>query len=350
MANDKEAGTTGEQPDFGCSTRDGDLAVLLQPAALFDDQWQVQAWGLRPTSNREPNGAPVRPEDHPRTTTYNQRPFAVRSLDLMGWPSDIPYSWGGSGYGNQDDQHRSDNLLLAMFQLRRDPAVGSVIADQLAMDQLRIWPPANAPIASPRDWGRTLLAWGGYSACGFEGARELQLQSLGLLDQNASFRRIAQDGAHTVRVLADNEAKYGYNDSSNQPVRCWLPWQEGIAVAGLWACWRQTGDQRAHDLAVTVSETIVRHGFSNMSGQWRCAYACRWRTDDPGAPLPDEVYPLDGPTPDHYGYPIQRWCLGAVRIAQANSADEGVRVRAAAELAAFPVIDWADAAWRAVRP
>jgi len=355
LANFKEAGTTGEQPDFGCCSRDGDPAVLLQPGAVFDALWQVQAWGLRPTSNREIDGRPVRAADHPRMVTYGQRPDVRLGQDLVGWDRVLPYYLPGSGYTGQDDQHRSDNLLVAMFQLTRNPAVGSVIADHLELDTRRYWSPDNAPIASPRDWGRTLLAWGAYSACGFEGARPLMLRSLGLLDQNASFRRIPQDSAHTVRVFSDNEGKYGWlipggTDPERDMVRSWNPWQEGICVEGEWAAWLQTGDTRARDAAITVAETIVRHAFSNASGQWRMAYACRWRTDDPGAPLPDEIYPIDGPTLDHYGYPIQRWCLGAVRIAQVNSTDEGVRARAAAELAAFPVVDWADAAWRAVRP
>lgn len=357
LANPKEAGTTGEQPDFGCCSRDGDVATLLQPAALFDDLWQVQAWGLRPTSNREPSGAPVTAAAHPNCITYGQRPHvAIHPSDEMGWADPLPYFLPGSGYGNQDDQHRSDNLLVGTFLCTRSPLLGSVIADHLELDQLRIWPPANAPIASPRDWGRTLLAWGGASACGFQGARPLMLRSLGLLHDNASFRHIPQDAQHTVRVLSDGESKYGWKDANGQDIRAVACFQEGIAAIGLEAAYRQTGDARARNLAVTVGETLTRHAFfQDAGGHWLCCYAIRWRTDDPGAPLPPSAY--WAPTPqqgddankDVFVYGIQRWELGAVQLAQSYSADAGVRDRAATIIAAYPIVDWSDAAWRAIR-
>lgn len=347
----KEAGTTGEQADFGCMR--GELAaVMLEPWSVHDMRYQVQSWGLRPTSNREPDGRPVVAGQHQRLTTYNQRPDSRLGQDLLGWPRDVPYAWPGSGYGTADDQHRTDNLLVACWLTTRDPAVGSVISDLLEMDLARYWPPLGAPIASPRDWGRTELAWSHYAACGFTRAKELLARSLEHVLAGAALNRTPNDVTHTVRVLADNEQKYGWTDGSGQLIRCWLPWQEGIAAIGLWGAWKQLGDSRARDLAVAISETIVRHGFfTDAQGRWWTCYAVRWRTDDPGVPLPLALYqPGEGSNGDVFTYGIERWMLGAVRLAALHSADEQVRSRANALLLAFPVKDWADSCWRAIGP
>lgn len=359
----KEAGTTGEHPDYGCCSG-GDAVVLLSPAAIHDYRWQVQAWGLRPTSNRESDGRPIRAADHPTMVIYNQRPEArVGSQDVLGWPREIPYQWPGSGFGSVDDQHRSDNLLVATFQLTRDPCIRSWIQDLLELEQRRYWPPEGAPISSPRDWGRTQLAWAHYAACGFPEARGLLLRSLAAVDAGAALRRIPQDAAHTVRTLSDNESKYGWvelmppvepGQPTPQPVmiRSWNPWQEGLAIPGLWACWRQTGDDRARTLAITDSETLVRHAFyQDAAGNWFTAYSVRWRIDDPGAPLPASSYwPAEGPNLDVFTYPCQNNMMGAVRIAEAYSADDAVKAKARAILSRWPVRSWEDAVFRAVRP
>lgn len=104
-------------------------------------------------------------------------------------------------------------------------------------------------------------------------------------------------------------------------------------------------------MAITISETIVRHSFYEHSGRWWTAYAVRWREDDPGAPLPPSSYwPAEGPNLDVYTYGIQRWMLGSVRLVQAHSEDPSLRERAARILAAFPSVDWADARWLAIGP
>jgi len=347
----KNAGQTGPADDFGC-TEGEEAVVQLKPWAIYDYDYQVDEWALRPTSNRERSGAPIQAVSHPNTKTYNQRPDERFSFgDMLGWTIPVPYGYEqqGSGHTTQDDQHRADALLCAQRKLDFDPVTDAIIDDLIELDALRFRYPVGAPIGAPRDWGRTLLAWSNYLACGKAKARPLIDASLNALWAGASYKRIPQDAAHTVRVLSDGGGKYGWVDSNGNAIRAWVCWEECIAAIGLWAAWLQTGDERAQQMAITISETVVRHAFSKASGQWRAAYSVRWRTDDPGMPVPDEAFPVDGPTADHFGYPMQQWMLGSVRLAEAHSQDAAVRARATELLATFPIVNWDDASWRAMK-
>jgi hypothetical protein len=166
----------------------------------------------------------------------------------------------------------------------------------------------------------------------------------------AAFRTIADDETHTVHPLSSNESKYGWTQDGKL-IRCWLPWQESIAIMGFYAA-RMVGIDVPDDLILKPARTIANHGiYRDVQGRWRVCYAVRWRTDDAGAPLPDSSYPaLGGHNSDVWAKDVNPWwVLPAIKILQRLAPDDPVSTRVSEILDWFgPPKDWTAARWMAV--
>lgn len=259
------SGTTGDQPDFGAIRAEHvrlDTAAP-EPWAIYDLWWSVQAWMLRTYANREVTGAPVTRAAHPRTVLYNLRPDErIGTADMLGWPN--PVGWV-SGYVTSDSQHRSDNLLFAMWELTRSPSIEDTIRDILTLQsmELRREPGLYSGVGSPRGWGRPLVSLcHAASIPRFRAAAEPLVRQMVADMWRARAYGGYQDGTDgQVLVLSDAEAKYGWLDTEGRLIRAWLGWQESIALLGLFGAWQQFAIPEARQMILDVAPTIARWAF-----------------------------------------------------------------------------------------
>jgi len=343
-AQPPNSGQTGEQPDFGASRCD--LVVTMEePWALWQYRFCVQAWMLRPYANKEPDGSPMNASLH-NTTLYQLRPDERFSRnDMLGWP--IPVGWVG-GYTTSDDQHRSDNMLLGMYALTRDPSIRRTINDIIELQKLEMpWTIGYMP--TPRGVGRVLQSLAHMYTLGFNDVLPIINRYVNAVWDNASFNKLPAGEDRTVRVLRDSGSKYGWLDSNGNAIRAWVCWEEAIASMGLWAVWQATGNTRARDISLILAETVANHAFFKTNeGQWRACYAVRWDPNNPGIPFPENSY-LTATNDDVYVYSMQRWMLPSLKILSRWTEDEALKSRCDEVITYFgPPQNVNDAAWWAV--
>lgn len=342
------SGQTGEQADFGIARCEHALPMWA-PWALWDLRYHVQAWKLRPYHNKEVDGSRVLAARHPNARTYNLRPDGRFSrADMLGWPD--PVGWI-SGYTTSDSQHRSDAMLFGLYLLTRSPSLRATILDLIELEKMAYGrgtlPAPGSGLGAPRGWGRVLHSrlWG--LSAGFSEFEPLVREMVTAAAVAASYT--ALDAAQTVQVLSSGEEKYGWKTATGETIRCWLPWQESIAIIGFAGAWRMLAIPEARTLALTASKTIARHGFFKVGDQWYTAYGVRWRTDAPGEPLPDSAYNLTSPNYDVFVYGMHRWTLPAVRVLLSlePTAPEAARAREIQTFFGAPK-SWDDACWWAL--
>jgi hypothetical protein len=355
-AQPPNSGQTGSQPDFGASR--GELVVTSKQAwALWDYRFSVQAWMLRPYAHKEADGSPVQAKNHPGVKLWNMSIDTRFGTDLLGWPNPIPYNefWTGS-----DGQHRTDNLLFAMWLLTRDPSIKATIDDlvQCSLMELKLWTHYDSTrwtsIETPRGWGRPLLSYAHLVSLGYTEILPLLNEMVSTMDRYASMRFIPQTPEHTVRTLSNSGFKYGWVDINGTMIRAWVCWEETIAAMGLYAAYRVTGNLKALELALTIAETTVRHAFFKApDNRWYACYCVRWDTANPGKPLPDSAYRLtatEAENKDLVVYGMQQWMLPALRILLKEKPASPVAARAKEIVTFFGSrpYDYNDSAWWAV--
>lgn len=325
--------TTGQQADFGAVR--GEHAVVMQaPWAIHDLLFSVEAWALRCYAHREANGSPMQHVMHPGLQTTSMRVDSRFGSDMLGWPAPVPYF---QNWNTSDNEHRSDNLLWAMWMLTRDPSIKRTIEDMLelqAADLLHLGP--------PRAMGRVLLSLSHAHACGFEAKASKQLRkAIEMAWQLADYRR--QTPGQPVKAWSTHEWKYGWLNSDGSPIVSHLPWQESILAIGLAAAYRVTGDQRLLEMIKVICKTIADYGFFKENGAWHCCYAVRWSPD--GQPMPVTSYTTRLPNYDVFVYdPMAQWTLPALQLLVQIEP----HARASEILAAYPINTWDDSCWRAV--
>jgi hypothetical protein len=353
FAQPPNSGQTGEQPDFGASKCE--LAVSLkQPWALWDYRFSVQAWMLRPYSHKDKHGEQILASDHPDAKLYN---LAVDSRfsdkDMLGFPNPIPYNefWTGS-----DSQHRSDNLLLGLYALTRDPSIKATILGLIECQKMEVRPwrmfPPQGSIESPRGWGRPLIAMAHLVSLGFDEVGEYMMDMVETMYKNAALRGLPNDKLHTVRTLSRWGQKYGWTDGSGKPITAWVCWEEAIAVMGLWAAYKVSGSAHARELALDIARTIAKHGFFKASdSNWYSCYCVKFNEADYGIPLPDSSYNLDPNSKEVVVYGMHRWMLPALRLLVANITTSDPDFNRATNIINFfgsQPADFADSGWWAV--
>lgn len=307
------SGQTGEQADFGVARAEHAM-MMLEPWAIHDLRYHVQAWKLRPYANKEVDGSPVRAINHPNTKTYNLRPDErFSSRDMLGWPN--PVGWI-SGWLTSDSQHRSDNLLFDLYSLTRCHSLEMTIRDIIELERMAYdpgEPNLGVGLGAPRGWGRVLFSWCKGYKVGFAEFEPMIRKMVSNAYRAASFRKLSTNAK--VRVLSDGEEKYGwFKEGTTTPIRCWLPWQESIAVIGFYAAWKVLGIPEAKELVLAAAKTITSYGFYKEGNEWLTAYGVRWREDALGEPLPATSYTSRNPNYDVYTYGMHRWTLPAVKI------------------------------------
>tara|TARA_R110000868_G_scaffold13711_1_gene63531 strand:- start:7694 stop:9727 length:2034 start_codon:yes stop_codon:yes gene_type:complete len=319
-AQPNNSGRTGAQKDFGATNL---YAVLAgnQAWAIWEYRFNAQAWKLRPYGHREITGNPVKAADHPKFHNYDMRPDPrFCQGDMLGWPNPVPYfeNWGGS-----DNQHRSDNLLIDLYRVTKDPSLKRVLDDLVEVQKMELdittyYP--NGPVGSPRGWGRPLMSVCKLYSLGYTDLLPLINKWVDYLYVHASMTNLPKDSTRSVKVLSDAGSKYGWLYPNGTSVRAWICWEESIAGMGLWAAYKATGNIRARELALEIGRTICKHGFfkAKEDGRWYSAYAVRWDADNPGIPMPDTSYNLNPANTDVYVYGMHDWMIPSLRILLKN--------------------------------
>ena len=280
----RESGTTGEQPDFGVAS---DLAVVtMEPWEIHDALWQCQSYVQRPTSNREPGGAPMQAQAHPNAELHNQRPdLSYGQADRLGWPGINQVQWIPSPattlWTTSDDQHRADNLLHATYLLTRDPALSQLIGDHVELDKLDVYVRRNW-VPAARSIGRMALTRANQIALGW-GVQDLALRQAREALRQTPYGTLPATAP--VRTLGGrDQAKYGWTDANGQPIIGWQGWQETIAVIGLLALARITGDAAVEQAAKNIAQVVTHNCWQLGTTGLRHAYAIAWNNGERFAP------------------------------------------------------------------
>lgn len=289
----KVSGTTGEQEGFGVAECI-EAVSFREPYAANDYLWHCEAWGLMPTGNREPDGGNVLAVNHPQTKTGNQRPdHRFSRWDMLGWPNPVPYSWGGSGYTTRDRQHYSHLLLVGTYMLTRDPWIRSILDDLVQLDfmDLAYNDPSGTHVGSPRAAGRALLSWAWMDKAGIPGARELCEDVVRKILTRSAWTRVSP--LAPVRCIHEtDEAKYGWQEPNGtggwRNIRGWQPWQDSIALIGMYAVLRMRPEWEELERACRiVAENVTRWGFFSEGGRWYHIYALKWFEGGEAPPAED---------------------------------------------------------------
>jgi hypothetical protein len=349
----RESGTTGDQADFGASS---DLGVVaMEPWEVHDALWQCQAYGQRPTGNREPNGEPMRARLHPQAQTHNQRPdLSLGVADRLGWPGVNQIAWIPSPatctYTTSDDEHRADLLLHATIALTRDPALEAIVQDHIELDGTNYYVQTRQ-VPAARAVGRMALARANQVWLGFRDAVRPLMDQLDAAVETTPLNTLPDD--RPVRTIGGrSQAKYGWNDHTGQPVIGWQPWQEAIAAIGMLAGARVMRREvagwsnRMIDFVEMVARSAVQQGYLQATdGAWRHAYAVRWNDGNAFSPASWPVTSIgqEGQTGDVYvSNACRAWTAAALVIrSQFEELAETI-------LAREPLNTIADARWRAL--
>lgn len=333
----KRPANTGGQEDFGV-VKASMLAAVGHPASMYELRYCAEGWQMRYEHNREPNGAPVKSEDHPNCIQFGHVPDSRVSRDLLGWPGqNRPYSWPHLGWIPMDDQHYSINGLVGLYQFDRSPVIAQTLDDLMALDEMEndLWNRTGAP----RAVGRRMLAWAHIAAIGDphhqQKAEALIRELNGDMHIHADYIKqgFAGNAHKTVRVHDPFQAKYGWVDENGNLIKCWVCWEHAFVCTGYYGAWKQVGDPALREVALEIGKTVVRHAFFREGGRWHCCYAVRSVLDEngnhTGEPLPASLYRL-GENPDvvvEDGF--FKWTLGACVVVATEDPDsvEGVRAR-----------------------
>lgn len=338
------AGTTGEQVGFGWASH---WAVSLQePWQILAGLYEAEAYAIRPTANREPDGSPMRASLHPGAKTTNQRPDNVPCPDRLGWPQPNRIEWIPAAatvpYTTESDEHTSPADLAAIYTLTRDPLFGSIIVDQIELAGTDDYVLGHR-VPSGRAVGRLAMRHAWFVWCGFpEAAQVLRVR----LDDALALRAALYGDVQVRPIGAPEFAKRGWADpGSSEDKPGWQPWQQMIAAVPLRAAWRVLGDQRYLQVSEELAQMVLDNAFQEQSGRLLHAYALR---ANGGQPWPPEAWPVMGDRREAFSTAVYVtpdtgfWsaCAGQLLLSHP---------RAKAALLAFPVRTTIEARWRAIR-
>jgi len=312
---------TGDQQDFAVA-KFGLVAGTGLPSFVFEVEASVLQEACRPVHFFEADGSPVRGENHPRWVVWSGRTHwhCEVSKDRLGKPCPEP-RFPRNGWYGKDRQHWSTNyaaglcLLTGAHWLVRElqNEVELFLAGETLDPSL-----TTSGAGAARGIGRTLLAGCWLYLC--TGDPRLRQR------MHDRVQRVIRPGwqfadAEPSRVrpimvcdpdprMLDGKRAY------------WNPWQEAIAVMGLGALHRMTGDADARFLAAGLGANVVRHGFMLDDQTAMVATAMAWRD---GAPLTAaELASGDKAVVVwSHGTAFSEWALPAVALTAVYAEEDG---------------------------
>lgn len=348
------AETTGEQQGFGSNVL-GRAVTIGEPWFLLQMLYSCDAYALRPTANKEPDGSPFEAAKHDTVTFNGAVHLASNPKDACGWAGNgQPLRTFWDGYMVSEQQHRDARSLHATYVLTGDPLLRSVIDDLLQVeipDAYRLQGRCGAARAA----GRLLLDYTGAVWAGFDAYRPL-------VDSMVS-RVIMEKARHPgeLSILGElSEAVYGWrvkdqqlsslSDPQSQPIIGPQSWQQSIAaVQGCWSAWLICHDERARDLAIAAARIVTDVCWYQLqpTGPWLHVYAWNWNSGSrPPASAYDggtNIWQTTNPACDY-------WSAAACELLAAVEPDTELGRKAKAIVAQFGTPrTWVESQWRSVR-
>lgn len=260
-----DTGRTGSQPDFGALKLWPEMRTKSR-RRLGVIQFDVYQEACRPTWFREADVSPWRHADHPGVWMWYQRPFnraGVNCPDTLGKTAgqentDAPVGYGSTErWGGYRKEHYSQNHFLTYAMVTADRWALQVYVPA----QIHLWlgmAPINSGNATingneaPRGVGRFFHT--GSTLCLL--AADLELYNR-MRDRMAGPVHVENVLARWVGTAFPNnplqplevsgslETRETTMDNTVQAVK-W--WQEGLAMLGIYAYFRLTGDQRIYPM------------------------------------------------------------------------------------------------------
>lgn len=333
----KNPGQTGSQEDFGL-LKVQPVAASGMPSFLHELELSLQQEACRPVHFFEADGSIVRASRHPDWVVWSSRTHwnCSASKDRLGKPCPAP-RFESHGWRGKDRQHWSSNNLCGAYLLSGEPWLRREIEHeiQLFLAMQRTEPGvATSSAGAPRAVGRMLLAGCWLYLCSGDEAlyRRLHARVHKVYHPQWQGRSLP---AEAVRPMAVRKPDPRILQGAGA---YWSPWEESLAATGLAGFYRLSGDAIAGEMARSIAQMVLVHGWRLHKHRPRIAYAMRWQEE--GKPLPEERYQRARPEDLRWASGgIAIWSLPAVSVARFFARRDG----------ATALTDRADAILRGLR-
>ncbi len=305
---------SGDQNDFGVA-RLVDIFSSGMPDGIEEARFMCLEEANRPVHHREADGSRVTSRGRPDWVAWGGRSHfnAIVCRDRLGKPHPEPFldpnSWQG-----RDHQHWSSLTLASAYLLTGSHSLRDELENEAELYLASHTVPSLKPrwatndIDQPRAVGRTFLSlsWN-YLCTGRTDLRDrmrarvvecVRPQHRGYLTNGATVLPLSVVGPD-VRIIANHEF--------------WKPWEEALAIVGLDACYRVTGEPLARDLAAVAARNLLLYGWKLDAQENIVATGVRWLPD--GAPLSSTQYDDPNQVLWSYGTNFTLWSLPAVKLA-----------------------------------
>jgi hypothetical protein len=326
----KRPGNTGDQEDFAAVK--GTYALVAQePKALHMLAYAVYADVYRPGAGfYEPdaNGVlvPVDAAAHPQWWIWSDythyhpsvsRDRMGKTASSFGWPNIFATTFHG-----YDDQHRSQNNLLAVLGLFDDPLAENLVQMRSVPEQKML---LNR-VGAPRAVGRLSGAWAHYVTLLDDGPERDRFmarvdEKLTVVGASSSLtvpgpvKIIAYGGPDLRRAVYYPPG----HPEAGELAASWVPWEHGLYAVGTYNLYKATGDARALEQLKTVCATVVDWGLFQQAGEWFLCDTLVWLADGAGLDRQFIAYDPANPKPAVQVDPgitgVTSWGFCAVLIA-----------------------------------
>lgn len=308
------ASTTGDQPDFGISKL-GDIFASGLPDRIEEARFSASEEANRPVHHRELDGTPVQARNHPKWVSWSGRTHfnTTVSPDRLGKPVDEPYCHA-NGWSGRDHQHWSSLTLASAYLLTASPALRAELDVEAELflaahtvPSLRGQIPTNG-IDTPRAIGRTLLSMSWNWLC--TGRDDLRIRMLARLNECIHVQHV---GLHTGGAVAP-VVVVGPDIRTLPNYSNWRPWEESMAIVGLEALYRITGEPLARKVAAVTAANLIVYGWKVDATDCIVGTAIAWNSD--GRALTPQEYTDPEKVLWSYGTSFSLWGLGAAKLAR----------------------------------
>lgn len=307
LASPLNTGQTGDQVPFSL-TKDYVLHASKDPRRIYQLRESTVDYLLRCHHNMEPNGQPVRFEDHPDLRTWHLAKFRAPGStegDLLGKVNSTDGGYSAFGRAFVDDEHRGDNYIAAVRHVTDDPLLEADLHDRTQMDLARAFR-RNRWVPTPRASGRLFQSW---AQAWWTTANEQTRSDLRQLSQDEFSLRETHLQTNTGLILRDSLGKVrpanviATDPRVIQGGPAFVPWNDACLLVGMWhqmALWKSDGADpelaaRMLKYWLEVAETILRYGtVQDPAGNIYPLNGVLWQPM--GEPLSDSYYkfPRDG--------------------------------------------------------
>lgn len=324
-------GQTGDQHDFGVSKLSEVLTIDLGVINLDQAYANALQESCRPNHYFWEDGNPIRWPVQGLVFWGDMKHWHQGvSPERLGKP--LPTMEDTKGWWGRDWEHSSTNHLMGTYALTGCPFLEDEIRNfaEAYLHGCTTQPGwATTDRGAARSVGRRSysLAWADW------------LFDLNAVRVRVMDRLVSSYGDLLANLAEDSEVRqesrffpmyiHGKDGRKlNGKYPFWMPWQEAIAIQGLYALYLQVKDERILKLTVAMCENLIQYGWWQRSdGSWTVGDAVAYLGNEP---LPAEHYGNEEFTKDHSGTDFDLWAWPAVAISYlllVDSEENGERIQ-----------------------